>query len=430
MSLTEKTEFLFFFFEFLFFRVLPTTTIVFLTATANFFWTFYHVPQTSRTIISHICWLGAGEKHFCFTHCDHSTLCRNRDPKPCALAKSRPVACVSVFLENNENTEASGVRQPLPRMKYNPTATHTHILSSSGGLVSLLHRDSDKSVLSQGRLTGGWGAKGDPSQTSLIVSVFSKFASKVDILACTLEGPDLFEFESPEIRIPDYQVCWPQPWTSDWLSPQSLPGFPWLVDITGEQVELVALRFAQALVELKLSQVTEKIPAKQRRTVKIIFCDFSHAEKRFLLQEATKTLAVAHPRQKGHSLPIENSQHKIRIDVLQMVKNSQDDLKSASHWIVEGWETPEVSDTERKLIWSSLKQNQGRIQDFGQGGQWSFDPRGEAQQNFKPRGALRPKFAQIRDFSLKIAWNLGGKGRWGRAPRAPLDPPVKTDCRT
>ena len=38
--------------------------------------------------------------------------------------------------------------------------------------------------------------------------------------------------------------------------------------------------------------------------------------------------------------------------------------------------------------------SQARIQDFGQGGQWSFDPKGW--------GALSPKFAQNRGFSLKI----------------------------
>ncbi len=55
---------------------------------------------------------------------------------------------------------------------------------------------------------------------------------------------------------------------------------------------------------------------------------------------------------------------------------------------------------------------QGRIQDFGQGGQWSFDPRGESP---------GPAFPQNRGFALKLPETPGA--------RAPLDPLVGIESR-
>ncbi len=55
---------------------------------------------------------------------------------------------------------------------------------------------------------------------------------------------------------------------------------------------------------------------------------------------------------------------------------------------------------------------QARIQDFGQGGQ----------QSFNPKGGLSPKFAQNKGFSLKIAWKLHDFEEILGARGAPLDP--------
>ena len=72
--------------------------------------------------------------------------------------------------------------------------------------------------------------------------------------------------------------------------------------------------------------------------------------------------------------------------------------------------------------------SQARIQDFGQGGQWSFDP----------KGGLSPKFAQNRGFPLKIAWKLhdfeeilgaGLPGPPGSATVSPSSPQERTDSR-
>ena len=57
--------------------------------------------------------------------------------------------------------------------------------------------------------------------------------------------------------------------------------------------------------------------------------------------------------------------------------------------------TPKPNQAPPKPILRTInvRRQQGQIQDFGQGAQWRFDP----------RGALSLKFAQNRGFSLKIA---------------------------
>ena len=59
---------------------------------------------------------------------------------------------------------------------------------------------------------------------------------------------------------------------------------------------------------------------------------------------------------------------------------------------------------------------QGRIQDFGQKG---------AQRSFDPRGSLSPKFAQNRDFPLKLPEIVKATVP---GPRDLLDPPVVCLC--
>ena len=58
---------------------------------------------------------------------------------------------------------------------------------------------------------------------------------------------------------------------------------------------------------------------------------------------------------------------------------------------------------------------QAQIQDFAQGGAVEVGP---------PLGALNPKFAQNRGFSLKIAWKLHDfEEIMGARGRGPLGPP-------
>ncbi len=63
--------------------------------------------------------------------------------------------------------------------------------------------------------------------------------------------------------------------------------------------------------------------------------------------------------------------------------------------------------------------NQARIQDFGQGAQWSFDPKGGGPwaQN---RGLSQKKLPE-NCMILKKSWEQEG----ARAPRAPPDPPLQ-----